>query len=70
MGRKERYPSVEENGEKGAERIAAMYRGKEGVVKVTIEHTQIPQWGSGDESSSTFVNTELGYMVTVEYADK
>lgn len=67
MGRIEKYPSVEENGERGAENIANMYRGRKGVLKVTVEHTQIPQWGSADESSSTFGKTELGYMVTVEY---
>ena len=69
MSRVERYPSVEENGEDGAERIAKMYRGKKGVKSVVIEHTQIPQWGSAIPTSSTFGRTELGYMVIVTYED-
>ena len=58
------YPSVEENGIEGAERIARMYR-REGV-DVTIEHTQIPQWGSAIPTSSTYGKTELGYRVIVD----
>lgn len=69
MSRTEKYPSVEENGARGAERIAEMYRGKKGVLKVTVEHTQIPLWGSAEPTSSTYGQTELGYMVTVEFED-
>ena len=52
------YPSVEENGIEGAERIARMYR-REGV-DVTIEHGPIPLWGSDIPTSSTYRKTELG----------
>ena len=58
------YLSCEENGRAGAERIAAMYR-KEGV-DVTIEHGQIPQWGSGIPTSNNFGKTEKGYKIIVD----
>ena len=58
------YLSCEENGGAGAERIAAMYR-KPGV-DVTIEHGDIPQWGSAIPTSSTYGKTEKGYRVIVD----
>jgi len=67
MARIERYPSCEANGEAGAERIAQMYREK--GCEVTIEHGQIPQWGSAIPTSSTYGRTEKGYMVIVKYPD-
>ena len=65
----ERYPSVEENGRSGAERIADMYRPggqyyRPGMT-VEIEHGQIPQWGSAIPGSSTFGKTEKGYTIIV-----
>lgn len=65
-----RYPSVEENGARGAERIANMYRPggeyyKPGMT-VAIEHGEIPQWGSAIPSSPTFGKTERGYTVVVD----
>ncbi|MBQ6461329.1 hypothetical protein IJJ36_02775 [Candidatus Saccharibacteria bacterium] len=67
---KERYPSVEANGHEGAERIANMYRPggeyyKPGMT-VTIEHGEIPQWGSAIPTSSTFGKTEKGYTIVVD----
>ena len=67
---KKRYPSVEINGREGAEHIADMYRPggkyyKPGMT-VTIEHGEIPQWGSAIPTSPTFGKTEKGYMVVVD----
>ena len=66
----QKYLSVEENGMKGAERIANMYRpGGEYYrpgMTVRIEHGEIPQWGSAIPSSSTFGKTEKGYAVIVD----
>lgn len=59
----QKYPSVEENGLEGAERIAKMHR-RPGVT-VTIEHGQIPMWGSY-HPGSTYGKTEEGYMVIVD----
>ena len=66
----QKYPSVKENGPEGAERIADMYRPggeyyKPGMT-VTIEHGEIPQWGSAIPTSATFGKTEKGYMVVVD----
>ncbi len=65
----EKYPSVEENGREGAERIARMYRPggeyyKPGMT-VEIKHGGIPQWGSAIPGP-TFGKTEKGYMVVVD----
>ena len=64
--RTERYPSVEENGREGAERIAKMHL-EQGAIGAVIGHGQIPQWGSAIPGSSTFGKTETGYMVIVTY---
>ncbi len=65
-----KYPSVEENGHKGAERIAKMYSPggeyyKPGMT-VEIKHEAIPQWGSAIPGANNFGKTELGYMVIVD----
>lgn len=61
---KETLLSCEENGQAGADKIANMYRSQ--GYKVTVEHAQIPQWGSAIPSSSTFGKTEKGYKIHVE----
>ena len=58
------YLSCEQNGREGAERIAQMYRNQ--GCSVTIEHGDIPQWGSAIPTSSTYGKTEKGYRVIVD----
>lgn len=65
MGKKrEVYSTCEANGREYAERIADMHR-KPGK-KVTVEHTEIPMWGSAIPTSNTFGKSEMGYRITVE----
>ena len=68
--RRDVYPSVEANGRKGAERIAAMYSpGGEYYRpgnKVHIEHGEIPCWGSNIPGSDSYGKSEPGYRVIVE----
>jgi len=66
--RKETYLSCEENGAKGAERVADMYRPggryyKPGTT-VEVEHGTIPCWGSANPGPG-FGKTERGYRITV-----
>ena len=65
---KETYLSCEMNGQKGADRIAAMYSpGGEYYrpgMTVTIEHGMIPSWGSALPGPD-FGRTEPGYRIIV-----
>lgn len=67
--KEEVYLSVKENGIKGAERIAAMYRPGGEYYRpgneVKIEYGKIPCWGSAIPGSSTFGRTEDGYRIIV-----
>lgn len=67
MARKETYLTTEMNGQEYAERIAAQKRVEYPGATVTVEHGQIPQWGSAIPTSSTFGKTELGYRIIVEH---
>ncbi len=58
------YISCEENGRAGAERVADMYRSAN--TRVTIEHGEIPEWGSAIPTSSTYGMTRPGYRIIVE----
>lgn len=51
-------------GQKGAERIANMYR--DGKNTVTVDYGSIPQWGSAIPTSSTYGKTEMGYKIVVD----
>ncbi len=67
--RKDTYVSCEGNGRAGAERVAANYRPGGAYYRpgnqVTIEHGEIPCWGSGIPGSSTFGKSESGYKIIV-----
>lgn len=58
------YYSCEENGARGAQKVADMYRN--GKNTVMVEHCQIPKWGSALPSSSTYGQTEMGYKIIVD----
>ena len=63
---REVYLTTELNGEEYANKIAAQKRIENPGATVTVEHGQIPQWGSAIPTSSTYGKTELGYRIIVE----
>lgn len=67
---REVYPSCEANGLAGAKKAAARHMpGGDLYVKgnkVTIEHGEIPCWGSALPNSDTYGKSEKGYRIIVE----
>ena len=68
--RRDIYPSREENGMAGAERVADRHRPGGDMYRpgnrVRIEHDVIPQWGSANPTEPNFGKTEPGYRIIVE----
>ena len=67
--KKTTYVVSEASGRKGAEKVAEAYAPGGAYYRpgnqVTIEHGEVPCWGSGIPGSSSFGKTEPGYRVVV-----